>query len=58
MYNDRNISSAPRYSTPCRKLRNQIKTHHDPKDFNAGEIISLASYLGIDKRGDAKLSAF
>ena len=40
--------SAPRYSTPCRKLRNSNVTYHDPKDFNAGEVISLASYLGID----------
>jgi len=30
-------------------------THHDPEDSNAGEVITLSSFLGINNRGSKKL---
>jgi hypothetical protein len=56
-YQEHKSMGRPRYSQPCAKLqkRNLNATYHDPADSNAGEVITLSSFLGINNRGSKKL---
>ena len=57
VYHEHKSLGRPRYSQPCARLskRQLNATYHDPKDSNAGEIITLSSFLGINNRGSKKL---